>query len=75
MEQNSSANTTKGSGSEAIFKILETTKSEWAITYWTMVLIQLAEYGSISDSMLNHIDEITDQEQLSGGKIISHFKW
>ena len=44
MEQVSSANTTKVSGSEAIFKILETTKSEWAITYWTMVLIKLAKY-------------------------------
>lgn len=44
MEQNSSANTTNRSGSEAILKILDTTKSEWAIIYWTMVLIKLAKY-------------------------------
>lgn len=75
MERDSSANTINPSGYDAILKILDTTKSEWAITYWTMVLIKLAEYGSISDAMLDHIDKTTDQEQLSSGKVISHFKW
>ena len=33
------------------------------------------EYGPLRDEVFEFIDRHTDQEKLSGGKVVHHFEW